>query len=92
MNLDLNVNARSKVGRTPLHDAVTIGHLDVVEILLENEANPNFAARVDELASFEDLSEELADMVDPASNSTVTPLQLACYQKKVDLMKVRQVK
>ena len=85
----VDVNARSKVGRTPLHDAVTIGHLDVVEILLENKANPNCAARTDELASFEEISEEMADMVDVVNNSsTVTPLELACYQKKIDMMKV----
>ena len=87
MKSEVDVNARSKVGRTPLHDAVTIGHIDVVEILLENQANPNCTARTDELASFEDISDSMADMVDTI-NSTVTPLQLACYQKKIDMMKV----
>ena len=83
------MNARSKVGRTPLHDAVTIGHVDVVEILLENQANPNCAARTDELTSgFEEISEEMADMVNTINNGTVTPLQLACYQKRIDMMKV----
>jgi ankyrin len=86
----VDVNARSKVGRTPLHDAVTIGHVDVVEILLENDANPNCSARTDELASVEEISEEMADMVDVINHgTTVTPLQLACYQKKIDIMKVR---
>ena len=91
MKLEVDINARSKVGRTPLHDAVTIGHVDVVEILLENQANPNCSARIDELASFEELSEEVADMVDVITNSSVTPLQLACYQKKYDIMKVYNI-
>ena len=87
--MELDVNARSKVGRTPLHDAVTIGHVDVVEILLENQANPNCVARTDELASFDAISDGVADMVDLVNSSTtVTPLELACYQKKIDMMKV----
>ena len=85
------VNARSKVGRTPLHDAVTLSHLDVARVLLENHAKPNCAVRTDELDDFEDfrddLQDEMADMVD-VNNVMVTPLQTACYQKNIELVKL----
>lgn len=89
MKSTCDVNARSKVGRTSLHDAVTIGNIDVVEILLENDANPNCAARTDELGGFEYLSDEMADMVNTVNSNTITPLQQACYLKETDMVKVR---
>ena len=87
MNLKVDVNARSKVGRTSLHDAVTLGHVDVAETLLDNDANPNCVARTDEMESSYELQDEMADMVKPNS-SMVTPLELACYQKSVEMTKV----
>ena len=36
-----NVNARTKYGWTPLHDAVLAAHGDLAEILIDNEANVN---------------------------------------------------
>lgn len=89
MKSEVDVNVRSKIGRTPLHDAVTIGNVDIVEILLENGANPNCAARVDVLSSFDEMSDEMADMVDTIASTVVTPLERACYEKKPVMMKVR---
>ena len=88
MKSNVNVNAKSKVGRTPLHDAVTLGNVDIVEVLLEHKANPNCAVRTDDMVGYLDVSELMADMLDVNIGATMTALQLACSHKKTEIMKV----
>lgn len=41
LSAGVNVDERGEHGYTPLHDAVELGHLEVVKLLLKNGADPN---------------------------------------------------
>ena len=41
INHGANVNAKNKLGATPLHTASINGHLEIVQLLIKYDANPN---------------------------------------------------
>ena len=41
LQMGCDINAKDNAGFTPLHEAVTKGHLNCVKLLLEQGADPN---------------------------------------------------
>lgn len=45
----LDINAQSIMGRTALHDAITVGHKEIVKLLLKGGADVNLAYNPDQV-------------------------------------------
>ena len=49
-HVKLDINAQSIMGRTALHDSITVGHKEVVKLLLKGGANVNLAYNPDQVS------------------------------------------
>ena len=48
----VEINAQSIMGRTPLHDAITVGQKDIVKILLDGGADVNLSYNPDQVSKY----------------------------------------
>lgn len=49
-NVKVEINAQSIMGRTPLHDSITVGQKDIVKILLKGGADVNLSYNPDQVS------------------------------------------
>ncbi|XP_014237572.1 ankyrin-1-like [Trichogramma pretiosum] len=97
LNQIVQVDAKDKMGRTPLHLALLCRHEKLVKLLLKNGVNPNLADEDDD-----DDADELAQMLSKVSRKKYqtaprvhvqakngdTPLHLAIYSGHVNTIKI----
>ncbi|XP_023316094.1 ankyrin-1-like [Trichogramma pretiosum] len=83
----IQVDARDKLGFTPLHEALTNGHKNLVQFLLRKSANPNLANNMDELTPLHVLCRnnrdyyELAEILFELSDKQYQPIQVGAQDK-----------
>ena len=82
-NLTMNANAKSLMGQTALHDAVTVGYREVVSLLIKHGADVNLASKVE-------TPQDQTDVVPSGTTlgSTSSPLQIACCQGDLEMLKL----
>ena len=79
-NLTISVNARSIMGQTALHDAVTVGYREVVSLLVKHGADVNLCAGAESCQGGTNTAASGANL----GSNTSSPLEIAC-QCSVDL-------
>ncbi|CAB0041466.1 unnamed protein product [Trichogramma brassicae] len=83
----IQVDAREMLGFTPLHEALTNGHKNLVQFLLRKGANPNLANNMDELTALHVLCRnnrdlgELAEILFELSDKQYQPIQVDAQDK-----------
>ena len=82
-NLTTSVNAASMTGQTALQNAVTVGHRDVVSLLIKHGADVNLASKVETHHDHTDIASSGINQ-----QSTLSPLEIAFSQGDLEIMKL----
>ena len=77
--LPTDINARSIMGRTALHDAITVGHLEITQLLLEHGSDINLPINVEQGFHKEDIGEVIGQ-------PSTTPLEMACLSGNLEIV------
>ena len=95
---DIDINAKTQDGTTPLHLAIREGYRDIAELLIENDAdyravNKNgftplhISAKRGDCATAILLTDKGAD-VNAEGTWAITPLHLACWNEQKDMVEL----